>query len=188
MVAQHRKAKNIPLAFAIMRRLLVSNPGLALLIVGNDGPETGKIHRLLGDEPLRSRIVLLQNLTGQQLQSCYRNCELLLATSSIEGFGLPVAEAILAGAPVICSDIPAFREVGGMHCCFVRLDSFATQSFASAVREALHTKRPEAANLPHLSSPVIAEQYMQLYLSLLSMLSARAACFPQTGRRARGIA
>jgi glycosyltransferase involved in cell wall biosynthesis len=30
-----------------------------------------------------------------------------------EGFGLPVLEAMAAGIPVVCSDLPALREVAG---------------------------------------------------------------------------
>ena len=37
----------------------------------------------------------------------------LLLPSLAEGYGLPLAEALTCGAPVLCSDIPLFREVGG---------------------------------------------------------------------------
>jgi glycosyltransferase involved in cell wall biosynthesis len=43
----------------------------------------------------------------------YNNAEAVLCTSMAEGFGLPIAEAGLMNKPVICSDIPVFREVGG---------------------------------------------------------------------------
>ena len=36
-----------------------------------------------------------------------------IAPSTVEGFGLPVAEALSLGVPVIASDIPAHREVAG---------------------------------------------------------------------------
>jgi glycosyltransferase involved in cell wall biosynthesis len=37
----------------------------------------------------------------------------LLLPSLAEGFGLPLAEALASEVPVICSDLPVFREVGG---------------------------------------------------------------------------
>jgi glycosyltransferase involved in cell wall biosynthesis len=43
----------------------------------------------------------------------YRRAALVLMPSEAEGFGLPVAEALACGAPVIASAIPPLAEVGG---------------------------------------------------------------------------
>jgi glycosyltransferase involved in cell wall biosynthesis len=90
----------------------------------------------------------------------------LLAPSTLEGFGLPVAEALLAGCHVVCSDIPVFRELGGNHCHYVPLGPNEVGAFTEAVRATLHQASPMPIALPQLSAPVIAEEYTQLYRSL----------------------
>jgi glycosyltransferase involved in cell wall biosynthesis len=111
---------------------------------------------------------------------CYRNCDVLLAPSLIEGFGLPIVEARLAGCRIVCSDIPAFREVGGESCKYVRLTPSAEEQFADSIIASLRERRPLPAYLPELSPHSIAEQYMAMYEVLRA--PARAAGISSNGR------
>jgi glycosyltransferase involved in cell wall biosynthesis len=47
------------------------------------------------------------------LAALYAGASLLVMPSRAEGFGLPVLEAMSLGVPVVTSDDPAMREVGG---------------------------------------------------------------------------
>jgi glycosyltransferase involved in cell wall biosynthesis len=58
-------------------------------------------------------IVELPFLETEQLAALYRRAAAVLVTSDREGFGLPVAEAMACGTPVVASDLPVLREVGG---------------------------------------------------------------------------
>jgi glycosyltransferase involved in cell wall biosynthesis len=112
-------------------------------------------------------VLLCSGLSEGELRWCYENCCVLLAPSSLEGFGLPVAEGILAGSRIVCSDIPAFRELGTKSCRFVSAGDDAAAAYAEAVREVLRLPSPRGAHLPHLSPASIGQQYAQLYESLV---------------------
>ena len=43
----------------------------------------------------------------------YRHADALLFPSRLEGFGLPLLEAMAAGCPVVCTDVTSLPEVGG---------------------------------------------------------------------------
>ncbi len=170
-VAQHRRNKNLLLllrAFSLLVSQRRLSPETKLVIVGIRGPETAAIEQLLEAACLGPKVVLLEGISEAELQWCYRHCALLVAPSLVEGFGLPIAEAILAGCPVLCSDIPAFREVGGSRCRYIALGHDAEQHFARAIEDAFANQRPEPAALPHLRASAIGRQYLQLYGTLLA--------------------
>ena len=175
-VAQHRRNKNLPLLIDVFNRLLrigQINPEMKLVVVGIPGPETPRIHRLVSEYGLGKRVHFLEGLSEAELQWCYARCEALVAPSITEGFGLPVAEALLAGCRVVCSDIPAFREVGGEHCRYVDLSKDPEEALGAAIVAALKDPRRKPVSLPQFSAPVIAEQYITLYRRLIAFVALK---------------
>ena len=62
---------------------------------------------------LNINYINLQGLSDEELYEEYYKADIVLFCSLFEGFGMPVIEAQQAGCPVICSDIPVLKEVGG---------------------------------------------------------------------------
>jgi glycosyltransferase involved in cell wall biosynthesis len=62
---------------------------------------------------LDESITVLPFVDRRLLAALYRRATLVLQPSEREGFGLPVAEAMACGTPVIASRVPALVEVGG---------------------------------------------------------------------------
>jgi glycosyltransferase involved in cell wall biosynthesis len=52
-------------------------------------------------------------LTESQLQDLYRRSRAVLVPSLLEGFGIPVLEAMASGTPVVASNATSLPEVGG---------------------------------------------------------------------------
>ena len=168
-IAQHRQNKNVPLALRIFAQALRAKvlPWYTrFLLLGINGPDTRRILKEVRNLDLGDRVVILNGINDQELLWCYRNCCLLLAPSSIEGFGLPVAEALIAGCPVVCSDIPAFREIGGNRCRYVAFGEGMMTGYLEAIQQTIAETWKSGEPMPKLAPILIAGKYIDLYRRL----------------------
>jgi alpha-1,3-rhamnosyl/mannosyltransferase len=85
--------------------------GHPLVVVGPRGWSTGETLDAL--DMLGNRCTLLGHVSEAALAELYRRCALFCYPSLGEGFGLPVIEAMAAGAPVLTSNVSSLPEVGG---------------------------------------------------------------------------
>lgn len=94
--------------FASLRR---RHPALKLVRVG--GPFTRNQRRQVSRLGIGDAITVLPFLERRVLAAVYRRAAVVLQPSEREGFGLPVAEAMACGTPVVASDLAPLQEVGG---------------------------------------------------------------------------
>jgi glycosyltransferase involved in cell wall biosynthesis len=85
-----------------------------LTIIGQRGWEAQQVFDLLdrGDR-LEGHVTELNRCSDDELAQQLVSARALLFPSRAEGYGLPLIEALAAGVPVIASDLPALREIGG---------------------------------------------------------------------------
>jgi glycosyltransferase involved in cell wall biosynthesis len=85
-----------------------------LVIVGRRGWENEQVVDMLERCPaLAGHVEELNGCSDARMASLLRGAHALLMPSFAEGYGMPVAEALSVGTPVLCSDVPALREAGG---------------------------------------------------------------------------
>lgn len=61
----------------------------------------------------KEKVLFTGNITDTELYVWYKGASALVMPSFYEGFGLPLVEAMHFNLPIICSDIPIFREICG---------------------------------------------------------------------------
>jgi glycosyltransferase involved in cell wall biosynthesis len=72
---------------------------------------------------LRGQVILTGYLSDEELQYLLERATVFLFLSNYEGFGLPVAEAMAAGVPVVCSNNSSLPEVAGKAALLVSQNS-----------------------------------------------------------------
>ena len=118
-------------------------PGLRLVIAGSRYRKPDMVDRWKEDPRLRDRIIEKPDPTDAEIQRLFAGAKAFVFPSFAEGFGLPPLEAMASGVPVICSDIPVFREVYGDAVCYV--DPHPPESIAEGIRKVLKDRRYAAA-------------------------------------------
>lgn len=108
--------KNHWMILKIWRRLVerLGRDAPDLVLIGKRGWENENVVDMLERCPgLAEHVHEFNSLPDAEVHGLIRGCRALLFPSFSEGYGLPLAEALNSGAPVLCSDIPVFREIGG---------------------------------------------------------------------------
>ncbi|MGH9122355.1 MAG: glycosyltransferase, partial [Acidimicrobiales bacterium] len=114
-VGSSEPRKGLHTLLTAMAALRAKGAGADLVLAGYTGwgedSVDPAVRSALGDS-----LVTLGVVTEGELWALYAGATLFAFPSLHEGFGLPVLEAMSQGVPVVCSDLPALREVGGEAC------------------------------------------------------------------------
>jgi glycosyltransferase involved in cell wall biosynthesis len=110
-------------------------------------------------------VVDLGYVSEGELAWLYRNCKAVVQASSYEGFGLPIIEARMRGAFVICSDIPAFREVAGDSAWYYKVGD--CEGLINAITRSLSEKSTSSFSIKFQSWDTVA---MKFYLHVKSLI------------------
>jgi glycosyltransferase involved in cell wall biosynthesis len=105
--------KGVGVLVAAMARLAAGGKKTALVLAGYAGWQNARLIPPEQRAQLGESLHQLGPVPEADLQALYAEATVFAFPSFHEGFGLPVLEAMAAGAPVVASDIPAIREVAG---------------------------------------------------------------------------
>ena len=159
-VGSIRRHKNINTLLGVFDDFRRKNAGIKLVIVGKRGQDIN-INR--------EGVIYLGELAGdKELAAIYNLASCLFNLSLYEGFGLTILEAQRCGLPIVCSDIPVHREVGGKGALFVNpsyidqiYENLYNVLFNNDIRKALISDGAE--NVKRFDWAVTAKKTLSLY-------------------------
>jgi glycosyltransferase involved in cell wall biosynthesis len=99
--------KNLASLIYAFNKISKEYKDLRLILVG----QKDFFYKRLERENQSDKIIFYGKASDSELSNLYTNALALVAPSLMEGFGLPVLEAMSLKCLVVCSDIPSFREV-----------------------------------------------------------------------------
>jgi len=115
-VGTREARKGLSTLYDAVRSVNADGNRLRLVLAGQDGWGTEQLMRDIRRDP---SVELVDRPTDDDLARLYRGAVGLAYPSEMEGFGLPVAEAMACGCPVIASHLPSIREFAGDHPLYI---------------------------------------------------------------------
>jgi glycosyltransferase involved in cell wall biosynthesis len=102
-----------------------------LILAGMRGFHAEPVERQIQEMGLQDSVQITGWLPRDELYALYARALAFVYPSTFEGFGMPVLEALAAGIPTACADIPPLREVAGDAALF--FDPLNEDEIASAI-------------------------------------------------------
>jgi glycosyltransferase involved in cell wall biosynthesis len=132
------------------------------------GFHTAAIEKSIAELGLGGTVEITGWLPRQDLLALYARASVFVYPSRFEGFGMPVLEALAAGIPVACSEIPPLREVAGDAALFFDpLDEEAIASALDRITEDVNLRAKLAAAGPDRARPFTWQRAAQQTLEAL---------------------
>lgn len=126
--------KNVDLVVDAWARL-GDAPPLALTIVGLGDAERAAVRRRIDALGLAEHVTAQNWLSDEEFQATFTAASMVVFPSDFEGFGMPAAEAMWLGIPLVITPEKALTEVCAGHA--VVMDGWDAPALAAAVRAAL---------------------------------------------------
>jgi glycosyltransferase involved in cell wall biosynthesis len=115
----------------------------SLILAGSMGWKNDSLRKSLTDaEQAGENVRHIGFIDQADSPALYQNASLFVMPSLYEGFGIPILEAMASGCPVVASDIPVLKEVGGDAAIYA--DPLNSADFKEKIMEQLeHEATPE---------------------------------------------
>jgi glycosyltransferase involved in cell wall biosynthesis len=124
--------KNVP---RLIRAYGRKKRNFRLILAGMRGFHTGAVEALIAELGLQDAVQITGWVQRDELYEFYALARAFIYPSTFEGFGMPVLEALAAGIPTACSDIPPLREVAGDAALF--FDPLDEDAIATAIERVM---------------------------------------------------
>ena len=166
--------KNLGVLIQAFEKLKTDGWPGKLVLTGARGWKEKMWSKYLDESPARKDITQTGYVSREELRNLYSQCALFVYPSKYEGFGLPIIEALAAGAQVICSSSSSMPEAGGN--CVRYFNPESAQDLYQRIKESPGTQAE------HLCSSTALDQHLQQFdwkrsaekfLSLMQNLSGR---------------
>lgn len=166
-IGQLMPKKNFHVMLDAMKQL----PEYDFYLAGKDTTEYATMMKKRIEDEHIENVFLLGEILHSEKVWLYNHCEAFVFPSLLEGFGLPIIEAMFFEKPVVSSDKTSLKEIGADHVTFI--DRFDPDYIAAQVKKAISEFNEEKAfsNCEYAKSFSYEKhlgRYVEIYRELLS--------------------
>ena len=175
--------KNLEFLIDTLDKFFKRFPKYSLIIAGRMDYFMRRLRSSIHEKVSKNNFIFIESPADSELYSLYKNSCLVILPSLKEGFGMQILEAMSAETLLVCSSIPAYREVGNNLCFY--FDPESKRSLVLAINKALKTKKNEKialfkkyrANLKRFNWEQTAKEVLDAYVDKKNVTRGKRLVF-----------